>query len=56
MGETGATREWEAEEILIPDKAGETPIQGRVEAEEMGAGGVEARTNPATWILGRCGI
>lgn len=55
-GETGATRAWEAAEILIRAKAEEILIQGRAEAE-MGAGrGAVARTSLATWTLGRCGI
>ncbi len=56
MGETGATRAWEAAEVLIRARGAEILIQDRAEAE-MGAGrGAVARTSQATWILGRCGI
>ena len=60
MEETGATRAWEAEAILIRARAEEILIQDRAEEmaeeEEMGAGRVEvARTSRVTWTPEHCG-
>jgi hypothetical protein len=61
MEETGATRAWAAEEILIQARAAVILTRDRAEEEmaeeeEMGAVGVaEGQTSQVTWTPARCG-